>query len=154
MQSELKIRAANESDIQPLLELYRQLNPTDPLLAAEDACGILKQFTLYPGSAVLIGLKGEALVTTCALVVVPNLTRGGAPYALIENVVTNAQHRKRGYGRAILKAAIVAAWECGCYKTMLMTGSRDPETLRFYQGVGFEQSKTGFQIRREPPRQA
>ncbi|XSC48098.1 GNAT family N-acetyltransferase [Bradyrhizobium sp. RDT10] len=102
-----------------------------------------------------LGLRDDAVVTTCTLVIVPNLTRGGAPYALIENVVTDAQHRKRGYGKLILRTAISAAsWGHDCYKVMLLTGSRDPATLKFYQEVGFEQSKTGFQARRIPPREA
>lgn len=91
--------------------------------------------------------SGE-LVASCTLVVIPNLTRSGSPYALIENVVTHAGHRRRGHGRALLDAAVAAAWAAGCYKAMLMTGSKRPETLRFYADAGFEQSKTGFQIRR------
>jgi hypothetical protein len=35
---------------------------------------------------------------------------------------------------------------------MLMTGSKKPSTLAFYASAGFEQNKTGFQIRRLPPR--
>jgi hypothetical protein len=35
-----------------------------------------------------------------------------------------------------------------CYKVMLLTGSNDPATPRFYEDAGFEQSKTGFQARR------
>ncbi len=84
--------------------------------------------------------------------VIPNLTRGGTPYALIENMVTHADWRKRGFGSAILKAATERAWEEGCYKVMLMTGSKNPATLAFYAAAGFEQTKTGFQIRRHPQR--
>jgi GNAT superfamily N-acetyltransferase len=148
MQSQLHIKTAGEGDLPGLLALYRQLNRQDGVLAVPDACRILQEFTRYPGSAIFIAGKGETLLSTCALVVVPNLTRGGAPYALIENVVTDTEHRKRGYGRAVLGAAIAAAWQCGCYKIMLLTGSKNPATLRFYQGVGFAQSKTGFEIRR------
>ncbi len=46
--------------------------------------------------------------------------------------------------------AIDAAWAQGCYKIMLMAGSKDLATLRFYTSAGFEQSNAGFQIRREP----
>jgi GNAT superfamily N-acetyltransferase len=107
----------------------------------------------YPGSSILVGIRGDAFVATCTLIVFPNLTRGGAPYALIENVVTDARHRKLGYGRLILEAAMTAAWRRDCYKVMLLTGSKDPATLRFYEEAGFEQSKTGFQARRIPARE-
>jgi GNAT superfamily N-acetyltransferase len=85
-------------------------------------------------------------------VIVPNLTRGGRPYALVENVVTHAAWRKRGFGSAILAEAARRAWEQDCYKVMLMTGSNDPATLAFYANAGFEQTKTGFQMRRLPVR--
>ena len=85
---------------------------------------------------------------------VPNLTRGGLPYGLIENVVTGSKYLKQGHGAAVLKHAIAAAWKLDCYKVMLLTGSKDPATLKFYQGVGFEQNKTGFQIRQLPVREA
>ena len=33
----------------------------------------------------------------------------------------------------------------GCYKAMLLTGSKKPETLRFYERCGFnERDKTAF----------
>lgn len=148
VQMELQIRAAGQDDVPQLLELYRQLNPDDPPLEQQTACRILEQFAHYPGSTIFVGIKEQKLITTCALVVVPNLTRGGAPYGLIENVVTDAQHRRRGYGQAILRSAISSAWQSGCYKVMLLTGSKNPATLRFYQTTGFQQTKTGFQVRR------
>ncbi|MFX9676751.1 GNAT family N-acetyltransferase, partial [Acinetobacter baumannii] len=73
---------------------------------------------------------------------------GGAPYALIENVVTHRDYRKRGHGRRVIEQCIQAAWDAGCYKIMLLTARQEPAVHSFYQGVGFEQSKVGFQIRR------
>ncbi|WP_342361467.1 GNAT family N-acetyltransferase [Terrarubrum flagellatum] len=142
------VRTATQSDLPSVLALYEQLNPSDPPVILEDAEAILKRFEAFAGSAIFVGCRRGAPVTTCALVVVPNLTRKGAPYAVIENVVTDARHRKQGYARAVLHAAIGSAWLHGCYKVMLLTGSKNPATLRFYEQTGFEQSKTGFQIRR------
>jgi len=144
----LNIRPADRDDLPALLALYRQLHPDDEPLPLAVARNRLEQLLLYPGSSILIGLRGDALVATCTLIVIPNLTRGATPYALIENVVTDARHRKRGYGKLILEAAMAAAWRRDCYKVMLLTGSTDPATLRFYAEAGFEQSKTGFQARR------
>jgi GNAT superfamily N-acetyltransferase len=154
MSLELTIRTANQNDLPSLLELYRQLHPNDETISPTVASNIFADFLRYSGSTIFLGLRDDRVVTTCTLIVVPNLTRGGAPYAFIENVVTDAQHRKRGYGKVILKTAISAAWRHDCYKVMLLTGSRDPATLSFYEEVGFEQSKTGFQARRIPPREA
>ena len=89
----------------------------------------------------------DVAVATCTLVVVPNLTRRCAPYALIENVVTHTDFRQLGFGQKVLAAAIDAAWAKGCYKIMLLTGSTEPATLSFYRRAGFEATKTGFQIR-------
>ncbi len=148
----MSVRIADRQDIPQLLQLYRHLNADDADVAvgeAQERWALLKR---YPGSDIFVACLDDALVATCTLVVIPNLTRGGAPYALIENVVTDAAYRKRGYGKAVLDAAIDAAWRAECYKVMLLTGSKDPATLRFYQEAGFEEGKTGFQIRRIPPR--
>jgi GNAT superfamily N-acetyltransferase len=81
---------------------------------------------------------GEALVSSCAITVIPNLTRACRPYGVIENVVTHASHRKNGYGKALLKHTLSYAWDQGCYKVMLLTGRKDEATYRFYESAGFD----------------
>jgi GNAT superfamily N-acetyltransferase len=150
--TDLVIRAAEQADLPALQDLYRHLLPEDARCPDGKAAEILGKLRSFEGSAILIGLLGADLVASCTVIVIPNLTRGGTPYALIENVVTDVGHRNRGLGKAILKAAIDRAWDAGCYKAMLMTGSKKPSTLAFYEAAGFEQSKTGFQARRLPAR--
>lgn len=149
---EFVIRAAGPDDLPRLQQLYLHLASDDAICAPDQAQAILERFLRYPGSAILIGEIDGALVASCTLVVIPNLTRGGKPYALIENVVTDTSWRGRGFGRQILREATERAWAAGCYKVMLMTGSKKPSTLKFYEGAGFEPSKTGFQMRRHPKR--
>jgi GNAT superfamily N-acetyltransferase len=150
--TELVIRPAEKADLPALQDLYRHLLPEDQRCPDGKAAGILESLRSFEGSAVLIGLLGSDIVASCTVIVIPNLTRGGTPYALIENVVTDTGYRNRGLGKAILKAALDRAWAAGCYKAMLMTGSKKPSTLAFYEAAGFEQSKTGFQARRLPTR--
>ncbi len=152
-QEEFSIRAARASDLEGLLKLYPHLNPSDEEISLDLAASRLDAIKQLPGSAVLLGLLGTELVASCTLIVIPNLTRGGKPYALIENVVTDALYRGRGYGTGVLRATVEAAWKAGCYKVMLMTGSKQPSTLKFYENAGFEQTKTGFQMRRISARQ-
>lgn len=145
---EYRTRPATADDLPRLLGLLAQLNPDDPALPAEAAQEAWEQLARHPGMTVFVAEQGETLSATCTLIVTPNLTRGGRPFALIENVVTDAAQRRQGHGQAVLQAAIHAAWAAGCYKVMLMTGSKSPGTHRFYAEAGFEQSKTGYQIRR------
>jgi len=152
-QEGFSIRAAHAFDLESLLNLYPHLNPSDEPISRDLAASRLGEINQLPGSAVLLGLLGDDLVASCTLIVIPNLTNGGKPYALIENVVTDALHRGQGYGTRLLRAAVAAAWEAGCYKVMLLTGSKQPSTLKFYENAGFEQSKTGFQMRRISARQ-
>ena len=152
-QEGFSIRAAHAADLDGLAALYPHLNPSDEPISRDLATARLDAINQIPGSTVLLGLLHDELVASCTLIVIPNLTNGGKPYALIENVVTDARHRGQGYGTRILHAAAKAAWDAGCYKVMLMTGSKQPSILKFYENAGFEQSKTGFQMRRISARQ-
>jgi GNAT superfamily N-acetyltransferase len=59
--------------------------------------------------------------------------------------VTDAAHRRRGLASACLEYAREIASKENCYKIMLMTGSKDPATLRFYERAGYNSSdKTAF----------
>lgn len=143
------VRPAVRGDLAGVLALYRHLNPDDPAPDPAKAEATWQRLIASDGTTVFVAERDGVLVATCMLVVVPNLTRDTGPFGLIENVVTHADHRCHGHGRAVLDAAVAAAWEAGCYKVMLMTGSRQESTLRFYERAGFERgTKTAFQIRR------
>lgn len=93
--------------------------------------------------------EGDELISSCAIIIVPSLTRSCRPYAVIENVVTRTSHRKSDYGKAALKAAIEYAWKNDCYKVMLMNGRLNEETFRFYESAGFDRNdKQAFVIKK------
>jgi GNAT superfamily N-acetyltransferase len=142
-------RAARADDLAGIQALYLHLNSEDPPADPEKA-GAAWDSLLNSGlTTVLVAEIGGQLAASCTLVVIPNISRNARPYALIENVVTHADHRRKGLGHAVLAAALDRAWEAGCYKVMLATGSKQEGTLRFYEGAGFERGgKTFFQIRR------
>jgi GNAT superfamily N-acetyltransferase len=143
----LDIRPARREDLPALLALYGQLNPDDPAIEERHAVARFQEMVDHPGMTIFIACANGPAVSSVTLVVIPNLTRSARPYALIENVVTHADHRRQGYARALIEKAIAAAWDQGCFKVMLLTGSTEAATLRFYANCGFSQNKTGFQIR-------
>jgi GNAT superfamily N-acetyltransferase len=145
----LIVRAARADDLPAMLALYRQLNPNDPPAGADAAAAAWGALIGNPGTTVFVADVDNIPVSSCTLVIIPNITRGARSYALIENVVTDAAHRRKGLARSLLAAALDAAWGAGCYKVMLATGRTDAETLRFYEQSGFSRGgKTHFEARR------
>jgi GNAT superfamily N-acetyltransferase len=145
---ELLIRPAASEDLEALRQLYLHLNPTDDPLPEALASELWKAMLAHPGFTCIVGVHEGQLVSSCCLAIVPNLTRGGRPYALIENVVTHQAFRRRGFGRAILEDTLRRAWDASCYKAMLLTGSKRQETHRFYESCGFRSGeKAGFVAR-------
>lgn len=133
------IREVESSELDQLLCLYEHLHVADaPLPARSNVETAWVNFRHNPALKCFGGFVSGALISSCTLVIVPNLTRGCRPYAVVENVVTHAQHREKGYGKAVLRHALESAWEAGCYKAMLMTGRKDEATFAFYESAGFD----------------
>ena len=144
----VSVRLATLADLPAILSLYAQLSPGDLLPDAAAAEATWRRILASDMMSVHVADDAGAVVATCVLIVVPNLTRGQRPFALIENVVSDEAVRGRGFGKAVVRAATDHAFGQGCYKVMLMTGRSDPAVLSFYESCGFERGKTAFQIRR------
>ena len=72
-----------------------------------------------------------------------------ATVAVIENVITDQDHRNMSIGKAVMRYAINRAWEAGCYKVMLLTGRKEESTLEFYRSCGLKSGlKTAFIAKR------
>ena len=143
------IRHIQRCELEPLLELYRHLNRSDPRLPiTADIERLWDGILANPSLHYLVCDVDGQLVSTCTITIIPNLTRGARSYGLIENVVTLPDFRRQGIATRVLKAALQLAWDQDCYKVMLMTGRKDEATLRFYQKAGFILGdKTGFVAR-------
>ena len=141
----MKIREAVFNDLTALGELLAELQPSD-VPPEKDALLRVWNEILADGHYHVLLLEEEGrVVSSLCLIVIPNLTRGPRPYALIENVVTRADSRRKGYAGALIRRAVELASENNCYKVMLLTGRKDDATLRFYENCGFNRNdKTGF----------
>lgn len=141
----MDIREARETDLPSLLDLYTHLhdNAAPPIDAKLET--LWGDILADANHHILVGIADGRIVCSCVLVIVPNLTHGQRPYALIENVVTHAAYRKRGYAGRLLDRAREMAVGRRCYKIMLMTGSKEESTLRFYEAAGYNRTdKTAF----------
>ncbi|MEU7799544.1 GNAT family N-acetyltransferase [Micromonospora arborensis] len=145
-------RTARPGDFAQIIRLYRQLNPDDPVLDDGSDAAAFQQILGSPGLRLFVLELDGVVVATTYLNVIPNLSRSASPYAVIENVVVEESRRGTGLGRQIMADTLQAAWDAGCYKAMLMTGSRTPATHAFYRACGFAPDvKTAYLARPPAP---
>lgn len=146
MAMSMKIRTFQKEDLDDLLVLYRHLNHgDDDLLSPERARCVCDKLVDNPIMNCFVGDRDGQLVSTCTLSVMPNLTRAGCPYGLIENVVTHGSYQRQGYGKAVIHHALNFAWQLGCYKVMLLCNSDRHYAHQFYRACGFRaDQKMGF----------
>jgi len=141
------IRPLVRDDLPDLMRLYAFFHPEESSPSAQDPA-VEKIWETIQADSNLHYYGAEAdgkIVSSCTLTLIPNLTRGFHPYGLIENVITDPAWRKRGLATQVLQFALNEAWRKGCYKIMLLTGSKSETTLRFYEKCGFQRNvKTGF----------
>jgi len=142
----MKIRSAKADDFHGINNLMLEFNEkdTDQNIAARRK--VFQSIVEDNSNYIIVGVLEEKIVTTCYLNIIPNITWGPAPYALIENVVTSMQFRRNGYGRECVRHAIEIAFSEGCFKVMLSSSQRNDKTREFYGSVGLQQSKDGYVI--------
>ena len=144
----MMLRDATSADLPAMLVLYRHLSPGDPVLEADDARPDYERLIGWEMAHLLVADVAGEVVASCLLLIVPNLTRGGRPFAIVENVVTHEDHRRRGFATLLLHHARDRAQAVNCYKLMLATGRTDEAVLRFYEQAGFTRGgKTFFEMR-------
>jgi GNAT superfamily N-acetyltransferase len=143
------VREVRRDELDQLLTLYRYLHPEDPALTGNPELLALWESILADPNLICLAVEsGGELVSTCTLALIKNLTRGARPYAVIENVVTHPAHRGQGHSTKVLRKALAIARANDCYKVMLMTGSKDPKILTFYERAGFQSGeKAAFVVR-------
>lgn len=142
------IREVIAGDLEELLELYLYLHETEIPENSEQLINTWSQIIDDPNYHIIVCEIDGRIAASCTCVVIPNLTRGVSPYALVENVVTHADFRGKRYATACLDRAKQIAIESGCYKIMLLTGSKSEKTLNFYKNAGYnDKEKTAFIIR-------
>ena len=139
------VREAKREDLRALLELYLYLHE-DSIPEYDVHLESTWDQIMEDGNHHLIvnEIDGK-IISSCVCVIIPNLTRNVRPYAFVENVVTHEDYRGKGYAGECLDYAKKIAEKENCYKMMLLTGSKKPETLHFYEKAGYNSSdKTAF----------
>ena len=141
----MNIRQTERDDFGAVMRLYRQLQPSDPVLGDAQGLKVFDEILANPCLQIFV-LEDQGLVCAASyLNIIPNLTRLARPYAVIENVITDEDRRGEGLGKSLMVHVLEHAWAADCYKVMLLTGSSKESTHAFYKACGFSGGvKTGY----------
>lgn len=131
------VREAVKEDLDELLNLYLFLHEKNIPENSEHLENTWKTIIEDINHHIVVKEINGKIVSSCVCVIVPNLTRNIRPYALIENVVTNEGYRGKGYATECLNYAKEIAIKNNCYKMMLLTGTKNENTLAFYKSAGY-----------------
>lgn len=145
----MRIREARPGDLDRLLELYdgpgsayADVEPLEPGEAAD----IFTRVLLDPNQHTLVADGYDEVIGTLVVAILPNLAHGGAPYAVVENVVVDEEHRGEGVGRALMEEATSRAREAGAYKLALCSNLEREGAHAFYRSLGMRESHLGFEV--------
>lgn len=138
------IRKAKRTDAKDLKALYFEHLTHFPPKEEQDMNvweRLLEKLEKDENMYLLVLEESGKIVSSVQMAIVESLTHNVRPFAVIENVVTHADYRNRGYASALLNKASEIAGERRCYKVFLETGSNQESTLNFYRKNGFEIDK-------------
>ena len=139
------VREIYKNELNKLLELYLHLHEEAIPEITEHLISTWNEIINDKNHHVIVYEIDGKIVSSCVCVIIPNLTRSIRPYAFIENVVTHSDYRGKGYATECLNYAKSIAETANCYKMMLLTGSKNENTLKFYTDAGYNSAdKTAF----------
>ena len=137
---ELTYRLATDDDLSKVVSLcallYEESEGTTPSL--DKAKTIFSRIRQYPDYRVYLAESGGKTVGTFTLLIFDNLGHGGAPSAIVENVVVYPEYRGQGLGKDMMDFAMQQAREAGCYKLALSTNAKREDAHRFYESLGYK----------------
>ena len=134
------IREATARDAEALKVLYFEHLTKYPPQEEQNMAVWKKLLAEYENdnyNYILIAEENGEVVSSVQMSIIRSMTHNVRPFAVIENVVTHADHRQKGYASALLRKATDIAKAFHCYKISLETGSNKESTLNFYRQNGF-----------------
>jgi len=146
----VEVRPPTVADVPALLDLYQQLAEgfgAGPELSVAEGEAILREIATQPDRTLLTATVDGAVAGTVDLLVVrPNLSHHGRPWAAVENVVVGRDFRRLGVGRALMEEAARRSREAGCHRLQLLSRVQRTEAHAFYRAIGMEASAQGFRL--------
>lgn len=149
---ELSYRKAKVDDLPKIVELLIQdeLGKTREVASQELDPRYVEAFKRIDSDQnqyLMIALKGEEIVGTCHLTIMPSLTFSGSTRMQIEAVRVAQEYRGQKIGEWMMKSAIEYAKNNQVSIVQLTTHKQRERSKKFYERLGFEASHEGMKMR-------
>ena len=154
------IRDATPGDLPRLLELLYQLSQqsrtAEPAPHPESPAhhAMIAAIQADPRASLFVLEDDGRVIGTYTLYLLPNLSHGSRPIAIVENVVIEQSARGGGHGATLMNHARARAREAGCYKISLTSHLNRAPAHAFYERIGFTNSHKGFTVYFDEPEPA
>jgi GNAT superfamily N-acetyltransferase len=145
--TDLDIRPAERGELAAVLALYAELDGPEATLPADRAAALFERLRAAPEQDLYVAADPVgAIVGTFLLVTIAKLSHGGAPAAVVDDVVVAAERQGQGIGRAMMREAMARARQRGCYKLMLSSNRLRTDAHAFYARLGFARHGVSFEV--------
>jgi N-acetylglutamate synthase-like GNAT family acetyltransferase len=134
-------RAAQLKDLDDINVLFQSAT-RDALAFSNRQEIVFKRLVKEDLLDVLIVEKDEYVVGCCHFAVIPTLSHGGRPYAVLNHFLIDPLNRKQGLAKLLLKYAIATARQKGCYQVYLSIDEPKAWQQALLARFGFQ--KNGF----------
>jgi GNAT superfamily N-acetyltransferase len=148
---QLTVRPAQPEDAEGLAALFERLG------YATSAPVVRAQFSVYqPGSAFHAlaaehhPAEGPPRLVGAATLSIQQRLYAARPVAQLTALVTDAEARQPGIGRALVKAVTEIARSAHCERLFVRSDRRRTESHEFYRMLGFDEVNLTFDLPLEP----
>ena len=138
----MQITIATEADIEGILKLQIQIYRTEKI--ADGAKGALKKQLSDETCDVIVAKENGKVIGTATLYYI-NVAVRSRPYALVEGLVVDENHRSKGFGTSLFDKCVEIARAKNCYKIIFTSGTDRTNAHKFYESHGFK--KWGLEFR-------
>ena len=128
------VRVGRSKDVEPLIELLRQLFALEPDFAFDPSRqrrGLRLMLSPDPGRRLWVAQVGRRVVGMCSAQIVISTAEGG-PAAIVEDVIVDRTFRRRGIGQELLAAVERWARKRGIGRLQLLADRWNSSALNFY----------------------
>ena len=135
----MEISPITEADLQQLAQLYQQLIPNE--FSLKKMTEALRKNSA-DGNPVILGAKIDGILVGTLMAVTCQMLFGQCrSFMVVEDVVIEANYRRRGIGKALMQQVEQFAKSKNCSYIMLITDSDRLDSHEFYKSLGYKSAE-------------